>query len=239
MSEKVIASTPSSLRLDWQTAAHLIDHTLLKADATREQVSKLCREAAQYGFYSVMVNPANVAQCVAELQGTPVLVGTVVGFPLGATTSTAKLAEARDALRLGARELDMVINIGSLKGGDRELVQTEMRSLARLCHDNGALLKVIIETALLSTEEKILACQLALLAEVDFVKTSTGFSTSGASTADVALMRGVVGERIGVKAAGGIRTAADLVAMVEAGANRVGASSSVGIVTELGAPRKN
>ncbi len=154
-----------------------------------------------------MVNPCNIAQCKAELRGTGVVVGAVIGFPLGATTSTTKLAEAGDALRLGASELDMVINVGALKSGDRDLVQMEMQSLAQLCHRSAALLKVIIETALLTTEEKILVCQLAAAAEVDFVKTSTGFFNPGATVADVSLMRGVVGHKIGVKAAGGIRSA--------------------------------
>lgn len=228
-------SSAEAVRNDWRLAARLIDHTLLKPEATREQVTRLCREAAEYGFYSVMVNPSNIAQCKAELRGTNVVVGTVIGFPLGATTTTVKLAEAADSLRLGATELDMVINVGALKSGDRELVQMEMQSLARLCHRCGALLKVIIETALLTTEEKILVCQLAAAVGVDFVKTSTGFSSAGATTADVALMRGVVGNKIGVKAAGGIRNAESLLAMVDAGANRVGASSSVQIVKELGA----
>jgi deoxyribose-phosphate aldolase len=224
-----------AIRNDWHLAAKLIDHTLLKPEATREEVAKLCHEAAEYGFYAVMVNPCNIAQCRAGLRGTGVVVGTVVGFPLGATTTTSKLAEASDCLRLGATELDMVINIGALKSGDRELVQMEMQSLARLCHHSGARLKVIIETALLATEEKILVCQLAAAAEVDFVKTSTGFSTAGAAACDVSLMRGVVGNRMGVKAAGGIRTAASLLSMVDAGASRVGASASVAIVRELGA----
>lgn len=224
-----------AIRKDWRLAAKLLDHTLLKPEGTREQVAKLCQEAAEYGFYSVMVNPSNIAQCKAELRGADVVVGTVIGFPLGATTSTSKLAEASDSLRLGATELDMVINVGALKSGDRDLVQMEMQSLAHLCHRSGALLKVIIETALLTTEEKILVCQLAAAAEVDFVKTSTGFSSAGATAADVSLMRGVVGNRIGVKAAGGIRTASDLLVMVDAGASRVGASASVAIVKELGA----
>ena len=221
---------------DWRSVAALIDHTLLKADATRDQVAKLCAEAVKYGFCSVMVNSSNVAQCVSLVSGSNVLVGTVIGFPLGATTSTAKVAEAVDALRLGAKELDMVINIGALKSGERTLVGAEIKSLADVAHRSGAILKVIIETALLSTEEKILACQLSLEAGADFVKTSTGFSTAGATVTDVQLMRGVVGNRTGVKAAGGIRTAADLRAMVEAGANRVGASASVAIVKEFGAP---
>lgn len=221
---------------DWRSVAALIDHTLLKADATRDQVAKLCAEAVKYGFCSVMVNSSNVAQCVSLFSGSNVLVGTVIGFPLGATTSTAKVAEAVDALRLGAKELDMVINIGALKSGERTLVAAEIKSLADVAHRSGAILKVIIETALLSTEEKILACQLSLEAGADFVKTSTGFSSAGATIADVQLMRGVVGNKTGVKAAGGIRTAADLRAMVEAGANRVGASASVAIVKEFGAP---
>jgi len=223
------------IRNDWRLASKLIDHTLLRPEATREQVAKLCREAAEYGFHSVTVNPCNIAQCKTALRGAGVVVGTVIGFPLGATMTTSKLAEASDCLRLGATELDMVINVGALKSGDRDLVQMEMHSLAHLCHRSGALLKVILETALLTTEEKILVCQLAAAVEVDFVKTSTGFSSSGATAADVSLMRGVVGKRIGVKAAGGIRTASSLLAMVDAGASRVGSSASVDIVKELGA----
>jgi len=237
MSESIVLHpTAEAIRQDWRLAARLIDHTLLKPEATHAQVAKLCAEAVEYGFCSVMVNPANIAQCKAEVAGSGVLVGTVIGFPLGATTSTAKLAEAVDALRLGADELDMVINIGALKSGDRDLVQMEMQSLARMAHRSGAILKTIIEACLLTTEEKILVCQLAAAAGVDFVKTSTGFAASGATPGDVSLMRGVVGAKIGVKAAGGIRTAADLLAMVEAGANRIGASASVAMVRELGAP---
>lgn len=222
--------------LGWRTAAQMIDHTLLRSDATRLQVSRHCAEAVSYEFFSVMVNPANVAQCVSELRNTNVIVGAVVGFPLGATTSGAKLAETLDVLKLGAREVDMVINLGALKSGDRDMVRTEMHAIARLCHAHNAKLKAILETGMLNTEEKIIACQLAALAGVDFVKTSTGFSNSGATVSDVQLMRGVVGEQIGVKASGGIRTASDLLSMVDAGANRIGASSSVAIVQELGAP---
>jgi deoxyribose-phosphate aldolase len=236
MSQTIISDSFSDMiRNDWRLASKLIDHTLLKPEATREQVAKLCREAAEYGFYSVMVNPSNIAQCKTALRGTGVVVGTVIGFPLGATTTTAKLAEASDSLRLGATELDMVINVGALKSGDRDLVQMEMQSLVHLCHRSGALLKVILETALLTAEEKIRVCQLAVAVEVDFVKTSTGFAGTGATAADVSLMRGVVGNRIGVKAAGGIRTASSLLAMVDAGASRVGSSASVDIVKELGA----
>jgi deoxyribose-phosphate aldolase len=223
---------------DWKDAAKLIDHTLLRPEATRKQIEKLCREAVAYGFHSVMVNPCNVAYAVSLVRGSGVLVGTVIGFPLGATTTTAKLAEAADALKLGARELDMVINIGALKSGERDLVESEIRALSSLARRSRALLKVILETALLSTEEKILACQLCLRAKADFVKTSTGFASAGATAADVALLRGVVGHETGVKAAGGIRTASDLLAMVEAGASRVGASASVSIVQSMGAPAR-
>jgi deoxyribose-phosphate aldolase len=224
---------------DWRSAANLIDHTLLKPDATRNQVIALCQEAVRYGFHAVMVNPANVALAAVQLRSTPVKVGTVVGFPLGANLTATKLVEADAALRNGAHELDMVMNIGALKSGERVLVQTEMRSLIRLAHEHGALLKVILENALLTQEEKILACALAADAGVDFVKTSTGMGDSGALHSDVTLMRGVVGIKIGVKAAGGIRTAAQLMDMLDAGANRIGTSSSVQIVQELGAPSDN
>src|SRR5580704_11416562 len=221
---------------DWRSAAKLIEHTLLKPDASRSQIVALCQEASRYEFQTVMVNPSNVALAAAQLHGTPVGVGTVIGFPLGANLTVTKLVEAEAALRQGARELDMVMNIGALKSGDRVSVQTEMRCLAQLAHRNGALLKVILENALLSQEEKILACALAADADVDFVKTSSGLAESGATAADVALMRGVVGLKIGVKAAGGIRSAAHLAEMVDAGASRIGTSASVQIVQELGAP---
>jgi deoxyribose-phosphate aldolase len=232
----VIAGTPASPVSDWRAAASLIDHTLLKPEASRREVTALCDEAVRYGFHCVMVNPTHVALAVAQVRGTSVKVGTVVGFPLGANLTVTKLAETEAVLRIGAHEVDAVLNIAALKARDRVLVQTEMRSLARLAHDRGALLKVILENALLSQEEKILACALALEAGVDFVKTSTGFAASGATATDVVLMRGVVGLKMGVKAAGGIRTAAQFMDMVEAGANRIGASASVQIVRELGAP---
>lgn len=216
--------------------ASLIDHTLLSPAASSREVISLCADAKRYGFYSVMVNPVWVALAAAQLHGTNVKVGTVVGFPLGANLTVTKLAEAEAAAQNGAHDLDMVINIGALKSGDRVLVQTEIRSLAKMAHAHGAILKVILENALLSQEEKILACALAAEAGADFVKTSTGFAASGATAADVALMRGVVGHDIGVKAAGGIRTAAQLAEMVDAGANRIGASASVAIVREFGAP---
>jgi deoxyribose-phosphate aldolase len=232
----VVAGIPALPANDWQSIAKLIEHTLLKPDATRNQVIDLCREAVQYGFHLVMVNPANVALAAAQVHSTPVQVGTVVGFPLGASLTVTKMFEAEQSLRQGARELDIVMNIGALKSGDRLLVKTEMRSLTDLAHRYGALLKLILENALLSQGEKILACALAAEAGVDFVKTSSGLAESGAVASDVALMRGVVGLKIGVKAAGGIRTAAHLMEMVDAGANRIGTSASVQIVQELGAP---
>jgi len=231
----VVAGIPALSITHWREAAKLIEHTLLKADATRNQVTALCNEALRYGFHSVMVNPANVGLSVSCLRGTGVKVGTVVGFPLGANLSGTKLVEAKSALRQGAHELDVVMNIGALKSGDRTLVQTEMRALTHLAHSHGAVLKLILENALLTQGEKILACALAADAGVDFVKTSSGLADSGASAADVALMRGVVGLKIGVKAAGGIRTAAQLIEMVDAGANRIGTSASVQIVREMGA----
>jgi deoxyribose-phosphate aldolase len=220
---------------DWRAAAQLIEHTLLKPDATRNHVCSLCEEAVQYGFHSVMVNPANVGIAARHLRGSQVKVGTVVGFPLGANLTSTKLAEADAALRQGAHELDMVMNIGALKSGDRTLVQTEIRNLTQLAHARGAVLKLILENALLTQEEKILACALAADAGVDFVKTSSGLAESGATAADIALMRGVVGLKIGVKAAGGIRTASHLLEMVDAGANRIGTSASVQIMREMGA----
>ncbi len=232
----VMGRDVASLLQDWHSVASLIDHTLLNPAATSRDIIALCAEAKRYAFCSVMVNPAWVTLAAAQVHGSPVKVGTVIGFPLGANLTVTKLAEAEAAAQNGAQELDMVINLGALKSGDRVLVQTEIRSLVKLAHAHGAILKAIIETALLSQEEKILACALAADAGVDFVKTSTGFAASGATAADVALMRGVVGHDIGVKAAGGIRTAAQLSEMVEAGANRIGASASVAIVRELGAP---
>jgi deoxyribose-phosphate aldolase len=190
----------------------------------------------KFGFACVVVNPGYVAPAASQLRGTSVKVAAVVGFPLGASLTATKLAEAEAALHHGARELETVINIGALKSGDRVLVQTEMRLLTRLAHEGKALLKIILENAVLTQEEKILVCALAMDAGADFVKTSTGFSHSGATVADIALMRGVVGHALGVKAAGGIRTAADFRAMVNAGANRIGTSSGVNIMRELGAP---
>jgi deoxyribose-phosphate aldolase len=217
----------------WHSVAALIDHTLLKPDATREEVTAICEQAMRYSFHSVFVNPDHLAHAKSVLRGSGVKAGTTIGFPLGATLTTVKLFEAAEALKLGADELDMVVNIGQLKSANRQLVEGEIRSLA---HDGGAILKVILETALLEDKEKIMGCALAVEAGADFVKTSTGFSTAGATAKDVHLMRGVVGAKLGVKAAGGIRTYDQLETLVEAGANRIGTSASVAIVRELGAP---
>ncbi len=221
---------------EWQAAAWCIDHTLLRPEASRAQVVQLCEEAAQYGFACVMINPTWVSFCASRLRDTPVKTGVVIGFPLGASVTTAKRLEAEECLRLGADELDMVMNIGALKSGDHALVETDIRALAETCHQGGAILKVILECALLTDREKEAACQLSVAAGAEFVKTSTGFSTGGATLADVALMRRVVGDRCRVKAAGGVRNAADFAAMLKAGADRIGTSSSVHIMRELGAP---
>lgn len=213
--------------------ATLIDHTLLRPDATRADVETLCREAIQHGFFSVCVNPAHVPLAASLVRGTPVKVCAVVGFPLGAQTSEIKALEARRAIREGAREIDMVINIGALKGGDDELVRRDIRAVVEACKDGRALCKVILETALLTDEEKVRACELSMRAGADFVKTSTGFSSGGATVEDIALMaRTVAPRRLGVKASGGVRTYADAVRMLEAGATRIGSSSSVKIVEE-------
>jgi deoxyribose-phosphate aldolase len=212
--------------------AGIIDHTLLKPEATRPQIEKLCAEASKFRFASVCVNPAWAHLCAGLLAGPDVAVCTVVGFPLGATLSQVKAFEAQEAIRLGATEIDMVINIGALKSGDGELVRDDIRAVADACHSGDALLKVIIEAALLDDEEKVLACRLAQDADADFVKTSTGFGPGGATVPDVALMRQTVGPDMGVKAAGGIRTLADAQRMIDAGATRIGASAGVQIVME-------
>lgn len=214
---------------------HFIDHTLLKADATLQQIQKLCEEAKENHFYSVCVNSYYVRTCVELLRGTPVTVCTVVGFPLGASTMETKRFEAMKAIAEGAREIDMVMNISAAKSNNWQYVLDDMSSLAQVTHQQGALLKVILETALLTDDEKIKACELAVKAGVDFVKTSTGFSTSGATVEDVKLMRSIVGAEIGVKASGGIRDTATAKAMVEAGANRLGTSASVEIVKGVSA----
>lgn len=212
--------------------ARLIDHTMLKPEATPAEIERLCEEALRYRFATVCVNPAYVPLAATKLAETEVAVCTVIGFPLGATTTTAKVCEAEQALDDGATELDMVLFIGALKAGDRERVEEDIAAVATVCHDGGGLLKVIIETALLSDEEKVLACEVAQDADADFVKTSTGFAASGAKLEDVRLMRETVGPDIGVKAAGGIHSYEEAMAMIEAGANRIGASAGVRIVEE-------
>jgi deoxyribose-phosphate aldolase len=212
--------------------AQYIDHTLLKADATPQQVAKLCTEARQHNFASVCVNPCNVRQCAELLRGTPVLVCSVIGFPLGATMPEVKAYESERTIWDGGTELDMVINIGALKGGDYALVQRDIEAVVHVAHRNRALTKVIIEAALLTDDEKVKACTLAKAAQADFVKTSTGFGPGGATLHDVELMRQTVGPEMGVKAAGGIRSYEAVQEMIAAGATRIGASAGVKIVQE-------
>jgi len=217
--------------------AAVLDHTLLKPEATRAQVLHLCKEAAEYKFACAMVNPAWVGTAAQALAGTGVPVGVVIGFPLGATLSSSKRDETVRVLKLGAHDVDMVLNVGLLKSGtkeDFEAVKQDIRGVVELAHGAGAIVKVILETCLLTFEEKLRASEISLAAGADFIKTSTGFSTGGATVDDIALMRGVAGTRAGVKASGGIRSLADATAMLKAGATRIGASASVKIVNELG-----
>jgi deoxyribose-phosphate aldolase len=217
-----------------RSLAAVIDHTLLKPEATREQVEKLSNEAAMHGFACAMVNPVWASTAASILTGTGIPVGVVIGFPLGASLVSTLRQEVAMLTRLGVREIDMVLPIGQLKSGNHQAVEHTVRSVALETHQHGAILKVILETCLLTVEEKLRAAEIAIQAGTDFLKTSTGFSTGGATAADVALLRGVAGARSGVKASGGIRTLADARAMLEAGANRLGASASVAIVQELG-----
>jgi len=210
--------------------APFIDHTLLKPDATKSEMDQLCKEAIEYKFYSVCVNPYWVSYCARILRGTGIKVASVVGFPLGANESKTKAFETRSAIENGASEIDMVINIGALKSGDAKMVEEDIRSVIR-AKRSTTVLKVIIETCLLTDDEKVLACEIAKKVGADFVKTSTGFSKGGATVEDVALMRRVVGPKMGVKAAGGIRSFEDAKSMILAGANRIGTSASVKIVT--------
>lgn len=212
--------------------ASFIDHTLLKPEATPQQIEKLCEEARQNEFASVCINPVYVPLAHRLLAGSPVLTCTVIGFPLGATMTAAKVEETRAAIEAGAQEVDMVIPIGLLKGGEHAMVLEDIRAVVEMAHGLAAAVKVIIETALLTQSEKIIACLLTQAAGADFVKTSTGFSTSGATVQDVELMRRVVGPQMGVKAAGGVRSLADARAMLKAGATRLGSSSGVKIAQE-------
>ena len=211
--------------------AKYIDHTLLKPDATASDIDELCREAIEYGFASVCVNPTWVKRCAGNVRGTPVKVASVIGFPFGATPSEIKAMEARRVLRDGAREIDMVINIGALKSGDHELVRRDIAKVSDACREVGALNKVIIETSLLSDEEKVMASHLAQVAKADYVKTSTGFAGGGATVHDVLLMRETVGPKMGIKASGGVRSREDAEEMIAAGATRIGASAGIAIVT--------
>ncbi|MEH7124087.1 deoxyribose-phosphate aldolase [Bacillus sp. JJ1773] len=215
-----------------KNVAGMIDHTLLKADATKEQIEKICAEAKEYQFASVCINPAWVKLSSQLLSGTDVKVCTVIGFPLGASTPETKEFETKNAIENGATEVDMVINIGALKSGDHELVERDIRAVVNAAKGK-ALTKVIIETSLLSEEEKVRACEISVKAGADFVKTSTGFSTGGATVEDIALMRKTVGPNIGVKASGGVRSAEDAQKMIQAGATRIGASSGAAIVNRL------
>ncbi|MEC2054338.1 deoxyribose-phosphate aldolase [Peribacillus psychrosaccharolyticus] len=215
-----------------QNVAGLIDHTLLKADATKDQVTVICTEAKEHHFASVCVNPTWVKYSSEQLQGSDVKVCTVIGFPLGANTPETKAFEVKNAIENGAHEVDMVINIGALKDKDDELVERDIRAVVAAA-TGKALTKVIIETSLLTEEEKIRACELAVKAGADFVKTSTGFSTGGATPEDIALMRKTVGPDIGVKASGGVRNTEDANKVIEAGATRIGASAGVSIIKGL------
>ncbi len=249
----VTASTTPSLKIAEHTpfnatafAAHalsspaalaaVLDHTLLKPEATRAQVIHLCHEAAEHRFACAMVNPAWVACAAETLAGTGVPVGVVIGFPLGASLAASKRDETARVLKLGAHDIDMVLNIGLLKSAtkpDYDAIKHEIHAIVEIAHAAGAIVKVILETCLLTFEEKLRASELSLLAGADFIKTSTGFSSGGATVDDITLMRGVVGSRAGVKASGGIRSLADASTMLHAGASRIGASASVKIIAEL------
>lgn len=215
-----------------KSVAAMIDHTLLKQNATEEQIAKLCEEAKEFGFASVCVNPGYVSQAAKALHGTDVAVCTVIGFPLGATTSFVKAAETEDAILNGAGEVDMVVNVGKIKSGNWDYVKSDIEAVVKAA-DGKALTKVIIETCLLTDEEKVKVCLIAKDAGADFVKTSTGFSTGGATAEDVALMRKTVGPDMGVKASGGIHNTEEALAMLQAGANRIGASAGIAIVSGL------
>jgi deoxyribose-phosphate aldolase len=230
-----VLTDPSLNVHGWQAIAAFIDHTLLKPDTTRDQIIRLCEEAVYFNFAAVCVSPWWIGLAASHVAGTPVKVAATIGFPHGVNHTTVKRFETEEAIRLGARELDMVMNVAALKSGDRQSVQNDIAAVVQVAHASGCIVKVILETPILTLEEKILGCQLSLAAKADFVKTATGFA-GGATPADISLMRGVVGDRAGVKASGGIRTAATAQVMIEAGANRIGSSSGVAIVHELGAP---
>jgi deoxyribose-phosphate aldolase len=226
-----ISAGPSVQQVEADIAA-LIDHTLLKPEASRDEITKLCREAARFGFASVCINPWYVGLAAELLHGTQVKVCTVVGFPLGATLPQVKVYETEEAIKVGAQEIDMVQNVGALKSGEDDVVERDIAGVVAAAHRGGAICKVILETALLTNEEKVRASLAAKRAGADFVKTSTGFGPAGATAEDVALMRAAVGEEMGVKAAGGVRSLDDVLKMVHAGATRIGASASVKIIEQ-------
>lgn len=211
--------------------AQFIDHTLLKPEASREDILRVCAEAAEHRFFSVCVNPIWVSTVSEALEGTGVSTCSVIGFPLGATPTAVKVFEAQTALKDGAHEIDMVIDIAAARRGDREALVSDIRAIAEAVHAEQGLLKVIIETSLLEDSAKVLACEASVEAGADFVKTSTGFNGGGATTEDVALMRKTVGPDLGVKASGGVRSREDALAMIDAGATRIGASSGIAIVS--------
>ena len=219
----------------WQSLAAVIDHTLVKPGATRHHVENLCAEAARYGFACIVVNPVWASVAVSALAGTGVAVGAVIGSPLGGSLVSTLRQEAAALIRLGASELDMVLPIGLLKSGNHAAVRRTVQSVVHVVHHHGALLKVTLETSLLNMEEKLRAAEISIQAGADFIKTSTGSATGGATPADVALLRGIAGARCGIKASGGIRNITQLRALLEAGANRIGCSASVAILRELGA----
>ena len=215
------------------------DHTLLKPEATNDQIDKLCEEAREYDFYSVCVNTCYVARCYDALKDTDVKVAAVVGFPLGACTTQSKVFETQEAFMDGANEVDMVLNVGKFKSGDNDYIRDDIRAVAEAAHKFGGIVKVILETCLLTSAEIVEACKLSMEAGADFVKTSTGFSTAGASTVDVALMKKTVGDHLQVKASGGIRDYEQCMRMIEAGADRIGASASVKIMEVYNSEHQN
>lgn len=219
------------MEINKKSVAGIIDHTILKPNATKEQIIKLCNEAKEYGFASVCVNPTHIALCAEQLKGTEVAVCTVIGFPLGANTSAVKAFETKDAIANGATEVDMVVNVGAIKDGNWDLVQSDIAAVVEAA--NGTLVKVIIETCLLTDEEKAQVSKVAKAAGANFVKTSTGFSTGGATPHDVAIMREAVGPELGVKASGGIHNAEEAIACINAGATRLGCSAGIAVVSGL------
>jgi deoxyribose-phosphate aldolase len=226
-------NSQQDIKITREQLARMIDHTLLRPEATKSDIERLCKEAIEYNFYSVVVNPTYVSLAVSLLKNTAIRVVSVIGFPFGSTLPEVKAFEAEHVLKLGAKEVDMVINIGALKNHEYDIVRKDIENVVNIAHKYNALVKVIIETCYLTDEEKIIASKIVEEAGADFVKTSTGFGTSGATVHDVELIRKTVSKRIGIKASGGIRTAEQAIAMIKAGATRIGASRSVEIINSL------